>query len=92
MADAASVTRQVRAFHPRPGAFTTLRGKRLEVARARAGDACDAPPGTIAIAPLRVAAGDLWVVLEEVQLEGRRAIAGDDFARGARIGPGLSVE
>jgi methionyl-tRNA formyltransferase len=80
------VVRRVRACHPRPGATTTLRGQRLKILRAATGEpTAGAVPGSMAVAPLRAAAADRYVILEEVQLEGRRGQPGDEFARGARL-------
>ena len=89
---AADIVRRVRAFQPRPGAFTTFRGRRLEVRNAHEGEPCPAAAeGALATEPLRAAARDRWVVLTEVQLEGRRPVSGDDFTRGARVAPGDAV-
>jgi methionyl-tRNA formyltransferase len=91
----------VRAFNPAPGAWTTLRGQRLKVRRVAlaSDDAGRAPadgplrlgPGELAVGPrgeLLAGAGDGAVELVCVQPEGRRAMPGPDFARGARLAPG----
>jgi methionyl-tRNA formyltransferase len=90
---AADVERRVRAMHPRPGAVTSFRGRRLKVARASEGTALDPSvlPGELATGPLRAAASDAWVVLDEVQLEGKAAVDGDAFARGARVQAGEAL-
>jgi methionyl-tRNA formyltransferase len=83
----------VRAFTPSPGAWTTLRGRRLKVLAASAdGDGMDAasatPPGALAIGrdgALLAATGDGWLRLDRVQPEGKVPMAGADFARGLRI-------
>jgi methionyl-tRNA formyltransferase len=93
----------VRAFNPAPGAWTTHRGRRLKITRAVPAGAGDrgagdqAPgrpagpePGRIAVDPdgrLLVGAGDGALELLEVRPEGRRAMSGAEFARGARLGP-----
>ena len=85
---AQEVVRRVRACHPRPGAFTFWEGRRLKVLDAVVGDVHGGrPAGAILPEPLRAAAADRWVVLREVQLEGRQPLAGDSFARGARLHP-----
>ncbi len=85
----------VRAFTPAPGAWTTLGGRRLKVLRLAPAPASDDPaaanlkPGQLALGRdgrLLAGSGDGAVELVEVQPEGRRAMAGADFARGARIG------
>jgi methionyl-tRNA formyltransferase len=83
----------VRAFTPAPGAWTTLRGRRLKVTRAapaavEAGTALD--PGRLAVGPggrLLVGAADGPLELVELRPEGRRAMSGAQFAHGARLGP-----
>jgi methionyl-tRNA formyltransferase len=82
------VWRRVRALSPEPGARTTFRGKVLKVLRATP-VVGDGEPGAI-LDPDRlvVAAGGGAVALEEVVPEGRRRMAGSDFARGRRPRPG----
>jgi methionyl-tRNA formyltransferase len=84
----------VRAFTPAPGAWTTLRGRRLKLLRAAV--AGHVPPGGLAPGRLATApdgrllagTGDGVLELVEVQPEGRRPMPGAAFARGARLGPG----
>lgn len=86
--DPASIVARVRAFSPRPGAWTTLEGRRLKVWRAQAAEAGPPrPAGTFAqgaSGTLVVAAGDGNLVLDEVQPEGSRRMAGAEFLRGRR--------
>src|SRR5439155_2179394 len=79
----------VRALNPRPGAFTTAGGKRLIVWRARAVEGAG-PPGTVlsARSGLVVASGRGALSLDEVQLEGKRALPIEDFVRGRRFEAG----
>ena len=90
-APVARVVAAVRAFTPAPGAWTTFRGRRLKVSRATA--APDGAPelaaGRLAVGPageLRAGAADGAVELVAVQPDGRRPMAGTEFARGARLG------
>jgi len=80
------LARQVRAYTPWPGTFTTWAGKRLHVRRAHAvtRPLGGARPGEVRLWPegLAVATGDGWLVLDEVQLEGRKAVAGMAFYHG----------
>src|SRR6266545_4305877 len=95
-APAARVVNAVRAFTPSPGAWTTFRGRRLKVARARAvpeGAAEGLDPGRLRLGPggpagarLLAGAGGGAVELVTVQPEGRRPMSGVEFARGARLG------
>jgi methionyl-tRNA formyltransferase len=99
---AAELANAVRAFTPAPGAWTTHRGRRLKVIRARpapggSGGALSAPPDDRGLAPGRLAVGpdgrllvgaaDRPLELVEVRREGRRAMSGAEFVRGARLGP-----
>lgn len=80
---------RVRAFHPWPSAFTYLHGKLLKIHRARAAASTrTAAPGTltaVALDALHIATtcGDL--LIEELQLEGRKRMAASDFARGGHV-------
>ena len=91
-APAARVVNAVRAFTPSPGAWTTFRGRRLKVARAALapeGSALGLEPGRLHVGGwgrLLVGTGDGAVELVTVQPEGRRPMAGEEFARGARLG------
>jgi methionyl-tRNA formyltransferase len=82
----------VRAFTPAPGAWTTHRGRRLKVTRATPAGPAAAPldPGRLGLGPggrLLVGTGDRPLELVELRPEGRRAMSGAEFARGARLGP-----
>jgi methionyl-tRNA formyltransferase len=81
----------VRAFTPSPGAWTTFRGRRLKVARAAPAPrgAPGLATGQLGVGPrgeLLAGAADGAVELLAVQPEGRRAMSGAEFARGARLG------
>jgi methionyl-tRNA formyltransferase len=83
----------VRALDPAPGAWTTLRGRRLKLFRARARPAATLAPGALSGGAELVAgtgSGDL--VLDEVQLAGKRRMSGADLARGLRLRPGERLE
>jgi methionyl-tRNA formyltransferase len=80
----------VRAFTPAPGAWTTHRGRRLKVTRAvPSKQPAELGPWRLAVGPdgrLLAGTGDGALELVEVRPEGRRAMSGADFARGARLG------
>lgn len=75
-----------RGFQPWPGLHTTFRGKQLSVVRCRP-VAGTAAPGALVErdGSLGVGCGEGLLVLEEVRLEGKQAVGGADFARGARV-------
>lgn len=80
-----------RGFQPWPGAFTTLRGRKLIAHSMRPAPEISGTPGT-----LIVEAGRLFipcvdsrsVELTEVQVEGKRRMAAAEFLRGSQIRSG----
>jgi methionyl-tRNA formyltransferase len=82
---AAEIERHVRAMQPWPSAWTTLHGKTLKVIRASLAPRGGGQPGTVGYSKeggLTVICGDAALVLHEVQLEGKKAMAAGEFARG----------
>lgn len=77
------LAREVRAYTPWPGSFTAWNGKLLKVLRASpvAGSSPIGPPGTVGQG-LLVATGDGQLALQQVQLEGRKAMDAAEFVRG----------
>ena len=88
-APALRVDRLVRACTPTPGAWTTLRGKRLKLGPVSLTDQHDAPPGAVHADRdgVLVGTGSVAVALGEVQPEGRGVMAASDWARGAHLQP-----
>lgn len=88
---AKEIYNQIRAFAPRPGAFTTFKDKRLKIFQATVLDASGAgtkTPGSI----LQVDTKSLIVQCKkgslqigEVQLEGKKRLFIEDFLRGIQI-------
>jgi methionyl-tRNA formyltransferase len=79
-----------RGFQPWPGAHTLLRGKKLIAHRMHIGDAHGIEPGTLHIpgADLCVGCGHgTSVVLDEVQMEGKRRMTASEFLRGFQLRP-----
>jgi methionyl-tRNA formyltransferase len=89
---AEQIWRQVRAYDPWPGSFTTFGGERLNILRVHAlKDGGAAGPGVVVEVGgadgepgLAVGTGGGLLVLEEVQREGRRRMSALEFARGAK--------
>ena len=88
---AQSIERKIRAFDPWPGAFTTIAEKsgklaKLKIFRAAIIDANGKPGEIIRIDErgLVMATSDRALLLEEVQMEGKRRMPGSEFARGHR--------
>jgi len=91
-AEARTIVALVRGLSPSPAAYTLLDGKKLKIFTATAETASvSEAAGTVAgetALGLRVAAGSGYVVLREVQLEGKKRLAARDFLRGVRVQPG----
>ena len=81
------VARMVRAFNPWPSAFTLLDGKLLKIHRAHVRGASAAAPGSVVQAQgdLAVATGAGMLILDELQLEGRKRLSAAEFGRGGAI-------
>lgn len=78
--------RVVRAFNPKPGAYTFYQGQILKVHRARAVSEKAFAPGSQVIfqGTPAVACKEGWLVLEEVQPAGKKSMPGKAFLLGAR--------
>jgi methionyl-tRNA formyltransferase len=87
---AVQIDRQVRAFDPWPGTFTTLRGAVLKVLTVELASG-SGPPGTALDERLTIACGAGALRLTRVQLAGRPAMATDAFLRGHGVAPGTVV-
>ena len=92
-ASAAEVSRVVRAYDPRPAAWTTRAGAELKLFGARMTSEArpDAAPGTVLLADadgLLVACGDGTIRIREVQPAGKRRMAVAEWARGRSIAAG----
>jgi methionyl-tRNA formyltransferase len=88
--DAVQIERQVRAFDPWPGTFTTLGGAVLKVLRAEVVEG-NGTPGTVLDDRLTVGCGQGALRLTRVQLAGRPAMAADAFLRGYPVAVGTMV-
>lgn len=82
---AAYLERQIRALQPWPGSFAETMAGRLIVWGASVGDIVGASSTAGVIGPgpdLRIATGDRWLVLDEVQPAGGRRMSGADWLLG----------
>jgi methionyl-tRNA formyltransferase len=92
---AVALARRVRAYTPWPGAYTYWRGKLLKIISARAIEPLSHEPGTTPTQPgtvsIRTEQGQKWLAIatgagtllvEFVQLEGKKAMRADEFLRG----------
>jgi len=90
---AEALARAVRAYIPWPNAWTTWRGRQLKILSASPADGERAEmPGTVSPATIatvhgaqrvwRIATGQGSLQVDQVQLEGKRAMSTDEFVRG----------
>jgi methionyl-tRNA formyltransferase len=92
---AVTIARTVRALSPWPGCFTTWRGKRVKIlfaAQSKRSYPSLPPAGTIAHAAGDrleiVCGGGTALLLNEVQLEGKKRMRVDEFLRGSALPEG----
>jgi methionyl-tRNA formyltransferase len=89
--DCRNIVSLIRGLSPSPCAYTHFAGKQLKVfmAGTEMGPVAETP-GTVvgeSAAGLRVAAENGYVLLQELQLEGKKRMAVRDFLRGVRVAP-----
>ena len=86
-----TLAREARAYSPWPGSYTAWRGKMLKILETRAlatTEAQDTAAGTVMLrkengtTSLQVATGEGVLVLDRLQLEGKKAMNADEFLRG----------
>jgi methionyl-tRNA formyltransferase len=92
--DARELYNRWRGFQPWPGAFTLLDGKKLIVHRMAVEEGASvsvtgvAEPGQVHVENHRMfaaCAGETWLELIEVQLEGKKRLAAAEFLRGTAL-------
>jgi len=83
---AVDLARRVRAFYSWPGAFTKWENNNLKIHRAHAIDTASPGPGIHAVQDRFPAIGTCQglLVLDQVQLAGKKAMPGDVFIHGVR--------
>lgn len=81
----------IKGVSPWPGAYTTFKGKRLKVHRARLCDKLGAPGELLDGEQLIIGCKNGSLELLEVQLEGAKRISAADFIRGQRLNKGDSL-
>jgi len=89
-----AIHNQVRGLNPVPGAWTTLRGKRLKIWSTRPIVGRGLAPGELDVwdGVLVAGTGGAPVELTEVQLQAKKPMSGVDAARGLRLAPGERFE
>lgn len=92
---AIAVHNQIRGLDPWPGAYTSLNGEMLKLARTTPEVAGGGNPGSIVSADnngVRIACGSGTLLIKELQLAGRKRLAAADFLRGCHLDPGTVLE
>ncbi|HEY3011241.1 MAG TPA: methionyl-tRNA formyltransferase [Gemmatimonadales bacterium] len=91
--DATNLVRQVRAFDPAPGAWTTLNGCIVKLFGAREVPGTGEPGSVLSAGDrLVVAAARGAVAVKEVQPAGKPRLSVEDWVRGRGISPGQRLE
>ena len=98
---AADVRNLIRGLSPYPSAWTTLKkletdqASELKIYYAEISDGDDAPPGTIFTDGknyLKVACGNGWIKITDLQLSGKKRMKTDEFLRGFQNISGYKLE
>lgn len=94
----ATIKNMVRGMSPWPGAFTWLDAKLVKIFRVRADAARGrdtAMPGTVLNAGregIEVACKGGVIIIDELQLEGRKRLTAGEFLAGCKITPGIILD
>lgn len=91
------VYNKIRALNPEPGTWTTWKGRAVKIHKARPAlqlTLDSVTPGTVIVQKdgLVIRTADDWLVVEEIQLEGRKRLHAADFARGNKEIDGTVLE
>jgi methionyl-tRNA formyltransferase len=92
--DAQTIKNKVRGMSPWPGAFTWLDGKLVKIYRVRTKETLPGrveTAGTVLRADrdgIEVACTDGAIIIDELQLEGRKRLPAGEFLAGCKIAPG----
>jgi methionyl-tRNA formyltransferase len=84
-----------RGFQPWPGVFTTLDGKKLIAHRMQVSEYTNSGlPAEVRVENQRMlvaCAGNTWIEMIELQLEGKKRLAAAEFLRGTPLPPGTRL-
>lgn len=91
------IVHHVLALNPTPSAWTTFRGERFIIHRAKEVDVSSRTKGLVGVisnekGEVTVSCGEGMVELLEVQPAGKKRMAASDWARGAQLVPGEKFE
>lgn len=93
-ATSASICNLVRGVTPWPGAYTTFDGKVVKIHKVRPGTGSGAPGEILAAGKngIEAACADGSIIIEELQLEGKKRLPAGEFLSGCRLNPGSFFE
>ena len=93
---AVRIERLIRGLNPWPSAYTRFRGKTLKIWKAAVSDqAYDRAPGEVAAVSktdFTVQTGEGALIIQEVQMEGKKRMAAEAFLRGYSVSVGEKLE
>jgi methionyl-tRNA formyltransferase len=92
---AVEVHNQISGLEPWPGAYTSLNGELLKLARTSPEVTTGGKPGSIISVgnnSVSIACGTGTLLVKELQLAGRKRLAAADFLRGCPLEPGTLLE
>ncbi len=86
---ASLIHNQIRAFSPKPGAYTHFRGKKVVILKSIVSDSVKNFPGTLVNkdGELLVCTGEGSLKIKELKIEGKKVISGKDFLNGYKPKP-----
>jgi len=84
----------VRGITPWPGAYTKFDGKTVKIHKVRVGSATGTPGEILSAGKtgIEVASIDGSILIEELQLEGKKRLTAGEFLAGCRLEPGSFFE
>ncbi len=91
---AKDIHNHVRGLDPWPGAYTSLDGELLKLAKTSPTTADGGKPGRVVSADkdgVLIACGSGTLLIKELQLAGRKRLAAGDFLRGCNLEPEMSL-
>lgn len=83
--DSKEIEARIRAFHPWPGAYTLINGKRIGVIEGQVRDNKGVAGKIISLEPLIVASGSSSLEILRVKPENKKEMSSGEWLRGARI-------
>lgn len=87
---AAAIFNLVRGVTPWPGAYSVIDGKVIKIHQVRTGDSCGSPGELLAVSKsgIEVGTAEGSIIIEELQLEGKKRLKVADFIAGCQLSIG----